>query len=410
MSKNNKKKLIVLLSIFFTVLIVLVITLAVTYSNSKNKDLIRVTLDINSSIEFELDKDYNVVSISAKNDDGKEILKGIDYSKKSFKEVLNLVLTEMQKQNFIKKNTDFSALISVESDNYSDKDKLSSIVEDQADKLGYKANVYALYIQKRDKIIEKSANAASVSYGKYYFALIIAGNDKNQAEKLVKKSIDEILKDTKEKDTKIDSLIEEANYKQKNKTEEPKKPEMTTQAAITTTTAKTTKTETTTTTQPTTAAQATINSSDVSIPKEYQKYGHLTCDRIKINSDVYFGDESYCLHYGVGQYMGSKLPGFDGPTLISGHNSTYFKNLEGVKVSDVFVFTTNYGVYTYKVNKTEIFNKDDFDTSILNEENTQLILYTCWPFYEVDYVRTDRLFVYCDLVSGPKVVNIYSNE
>ena len=40
--------------------------------------------------------------------------------------------------------------------------------------------------------------------------------------------------------------------------------------------------------------------------------------------DLYFGDSNAVLKKGIGQYMGSFLPGYGSPILLSGHNNTYF--------------------------------------------------------------------------------------
>lgn len=150
----------------------------------------------------------------------------------------------------------------------------------------------------------------------------------------------------------------------------------------------------------------TVDCSDIKIPTENTRYANLICGRINLNVPVYYGDNDVCLHYGAGQFLGSMLPGFGSPTLIAGHNSTFFAPLKNAKNGDNFDLITNYGIYTYRVSEIKIMNKNLFDKSILSQKNNQLILYTCYPFTPVSGVRTDRLFLFCEMVSGPMVVNI----
>ncbi|NCC87080.1 MAG: class D sortase [Clostridia bacterium] len=152
-----------------------------------------------------------------------------------------------------------------------------------------------------------------------------------------------------------------------------------------------------------------VDCSDIKIPTENTKYANLVCERINLDVPVYFGDNDVCLHYGAGQFSGSMLPGFGSPTLIAGHNFTSFAPLQFAKDRDFFTLTTNYGVYKYRVSEIKIMNKNAFDKSILSMDSNQLILYTCYPFTPVSGVRTDRLFLFCEMISGPMIVNINGN-
>lgn len=148
----------------------------------------------------------------------------------------------------------------------------------------------------------------------------------------------------------------------------------------------------------------TISLSDIVIPKYGEQYGRLTCDKLKISAPVFFGDRNNILEKGAGQYSGSFFPGEGGTILIGAHDTTYFENLENVKKGQVFEFTTEYGIYEYKVTKTKIYDEDAYDEAYdLSSDKEQLILYTCYPFGELNGTKTQRMFVYLEKILGPDI-------
>ena len=107
---------------------------------------------------------------------------------------------------------------------------------------------------------------------------------------------------------------------------------------------------------------------------------------------------------GAGSYIGGSIPGAGDTVLIGAHDTTYFKGLEQVKKGDVFVFTTEYGIYRYKVSKTAIFDKGKYDEAYnLQQNKEQLVLYTCYPFGVLNGDKSQRMFVYLDKTSGPDI-------
>lgn len=149
----------------------------------------------------------------------------------------------------------------------------------------------------------------------------------------------------------------------------------------------------------------TVELSDISWPKYGKQYGILQCEKLNIDASVYFGDRGELLKNGVGTYIGSSIPGQNGTILIGGHDTTLFKGLEKVKKGDSFTFTTEYGVYKYKVTDTKIYDEEDYDKAYdLSSKKEQLVLYTCYPFGVLNGTKTERMFVYLDKVSGPDIV------
>ncbi len=152
------------------------------------------------------------------------------------------------------------------------------------------------------------------------------------------------------------------------------------------------------------AEAATVSEALVEMPTYGTHYANLEISSASIATDLYFGDSSAVLKRGVGQYMGSSLPGYGKPLLIGGHNNGAFGQLQYVAVGDTVMITTNYGVYRYRVTETRVAVSTDKNAYDLNQEKEQLILYTCYPFNTLG-LTSQRYFVYADKVSGPVIVS-----
>lgn len=147
-----------------------------------------------------------------------------------------------------------------------------------------------------------------------------------------------------------------------------------------------------------------INIKNISWPVYGEQYGILENKSLKIEAPVYFGDGSHLLEKGAGSYIGSSIPGADNTILIGAHDTTYFEGLENVKKKDIFTFTTTYGIYEYRVSEIKIFEEGEYDKAYnLNNDEEQLILYTCYPFGKLNGTKTQRMFVYLDKIDGPSI-------
>ena len=100
----------------------------------------------------------------------------------------------------------------------------------------------------------------------------------------------------------------------------------------------------------------------------------------------------------MGHHSGSYFPGEGGTIIIPGHNTWgQFYNLPNVKVGDIVNIKTNYGVYHYKVTKTEVIDASILANQLhLTTDIENIMLYTCYPL-GLGY-RSDRLVVYGILV------------
>lgn len=149
----------------------------------------------------------------------------------------------------------------------------------------------------------------------------------------------------------------------------------------------------------------TISSSQITLPSYGDKYGEITCERIGLDAPVYYGDDNNIIRNGAGQYIGTFLPGFGRTIMLCSHNTTFFKPLQFIEAGDIITFKTSYGVYQYQVSRTDIRDHKDSTAYNLIQEKEELIMYTCYPFETMVGTKTDRLFVYCEKIAGPTVVD-----
>lgn len=139
--------------------------------------------------------------------------------------------------------------------------------------------------------------------------------------------------------------------------------------------------------------------SEVRKPKENTQYGTISCNRIALTVPLYYGDNSYSLQNGAGQYTGSGFPGQGKPILVGGHDGTFFAPLKDMKKGDVVKIETTYGEFEYQVTGIKVTDKNDAKAYDLTQDKEQLILYTCYPFGQLIGDRSKRYFVYCNLTS-----------
>lgn len=148
----------------------------------------------------------------------------------------------------------------------------------------------------------------------------------------------------------------------------------------------------------------TVSEKDIQIPTYETLYARLEIEQVEISADLYFGDSNKVLKKGLGQYIGSFIPGYGKPLLISGHNNGQFHKLKNVQEGDIVTITTSYGVYQYQVTGMQIAASTDKSAYDLGQNKEQLILYTCYPFDTLG-LTPNRYFVYADKISGPSIVS-----
>ena len=150
----------------------------------------------------------------------------------------------------------------------------------------------------------------------------------------------------------------------------------------------------------------TFDNTSVELPFTNEQYAVLRCEELDIKAPLYWGDSDIALEAGAGTYTGSSMPGYGSVILVSAHNTKYFKNLKAVKAGNVFSVKTNYGNFEYKVVNTEVKSLAKGMPVNLDSSSEQLVLYTCYPFSPMSAVTNERLFVYCEKISGPEAENV----
>lgn len=135
-------------------------------------------------------------------------------------------------------------------------------------------------------------------------------------------------------------------------------------------------------------------------PKLREKYGTFSCRRLGINDlELFYGDDDYCLHFGVGTSAKTTLPGFGARTLISAHNQTFFAPMSDISEGDIFELDLNWGYYRYRVYKIKIMTPSEFDVGLIREPSDEIIVYTCYGGAGTNY----RIFMFCEMLEGPRM-------
>lgn len=138
----------------------------------------------------------------------------------------------------------------------------------------------------------------------------------------------------------------------------------------------------------------------LSYPSYDSEYAHLKIDELAIDLPIKFGDSKDILIKNIGHTTTSFLPGEGGTIILSGHNSSkLLGNLKDIKSGQKIIITTEYGIFTYEVTKTDIMNSDEYNKIVLDDSKEELILYTCYPFENVLY-GSKRFVVTSKLISA----------
>ena len=151
------------------------------------------------------------------------------------------------------------------------------------------------------------------------------------------------------------------------------------------------------------ASDGEINALDIKSVRVGDTMGKIMIDDVDIDVPLIYGSTDECLYIGAGIRIQSGKPGYGKPVMIAGHTIPYFKNLGNIKNGQVITIETYYGIFKYKITGSQVANASDTSAYDLTQDKEQLILFTCYPLDGVGE-KEDRLFVYADKISGPRVV------
>ena len=145
-------------------------------------------------------------------------------------------------------------------------------------------------------------------------------------------------------------------------------------------------------------------------PKEGDVIGCINSPRLGINCLLVYGTTQACLEKGAGIHKTSTFEKSDRALcpIFAAHCATYFKGFKALDPakyelpSNVLIHVRAYDKqYTYRVTRVEVMNKDQFQfpyDSYYESAPDTAIFYTCYPFEETNYIKQDRMFIYCELV------------
>lgn len=162
----------------------------------------------------------------------------------------------------------------------------------------------------------------------------------------------------------------------------------------------------TTTTLPVSTTSPYVVLSDINTNFHIKQIiGRIVSNDMGIDCSLVFGTTEECLNIGAGLHRTSSIPGYSTPPIIAGHCLTVFKGFEKAEIGMTITLQMPYGDYTYRISEIKVIDKDEFDFAVIREPINQAIFYTCYPFDHINSPKQDRLFLYCDYVSGKRIVD-----
>lgn len=119
---------------------------------------------------------------------------------------------------------------------------------------------------------------------------------------------------------------------------------------------------------------------------------------IGVDSPIFQGDDWEQLKKGVGQHIGSTLPGAEGNLVLSAHNDIYgeiFRHLDKLSPGDEIVVSTERQSYTYVIRKIQVVDPTDVWV-MAPTEYASATLISCYPYQ----VNNKRIVIFADLVTS----------
>jgi sortase A len=123
----------------------------------------------------------------------------------------------------------------------------------------------------------------------------------------------------------------------------------------------------------------------------------LQIPAIGVDHPIVQGDDWEQLKKGVGQYVGSAVPGQTGNVVLSAHNDIYgeiFRYLDRLAPGNEVIISTERESYTYIIREIRVVEPTDVWV-MQPTETAQATLISCYP-YRID---TRRIVVFTDLVT-----------
>ncbi|MFZ0547107.1 MAG: class D sortase [Candidatus Promineifilaceae bacterium] len=118
---------------------------------------------------------------------------------------------------------------------------------------------------------------------------------------------------------------------------------------------------------------------------------------IDVDAPIFQGDDWDQLKKGVGQHIGSALPGQNGNVVLSAHNDIFgqlFRYLDKLSPGDEIIISTERQTYTYVVRDIDTYDPTEVWV-MAPTEHASATLISCYPYL----VNNKRIVVFADLAT-----------
>ena len=122
---------------------------------------------------------------------------------------------------------------------------------------------------------------------------------------------------------------------------------------------------------------------------------------INVDAPIFQGDNWDQLKKGVGQHIGSALPGLEGNVVLSAHNDIFgqiFRYLDKLEPGDEVIVSTERQSYTYVVRDIQVVDPTEVWV-MAPTEHASATLISCYPYL----VNNKRIVVFADLATSSSV-------
>lgn len=144
-----------------------------------------------------------------------------------------------------------------------------------------------------------------------------------------------------------------------------------------------------------------ISIKDLEYPHFNTVFGEIEFPKLGRTLNLIMGESERAITEGAAVYTSSYIPGYGGTTLVSTHNNNVVR-LDKIGTGDEILVRTHYGEYVYRVSAVKVVDKDDANAFKVSSDGYELVFFTCYPLRKPSNA-TQRMVVYADLVSGPKI-------
>lgn len=185
---KNSKKIFLFLSLFFVLAILFAVTAWIYF-----KPYVFVSLDVNPSMEFTVNKFGIVIKAQALNDDGISIIDDMDFDviNKNIEEALENSIDMFIEEGYISGDDKVNVIVSAYSKNAKDADtliqELKLMIKNKIESEGFVANIEGMTV---DQAVFEEAEDLGVTPGKLNLINNIIENDENSATDKVEDWID----------------------------------------------------------------------------------------------------------------------------------------------------------------------------------------------------------------------------